>query len=756
MIDTAGFIKENYTQYNGDDKFLARPTERTIQIWSKVLKLIAKEQEKGILDLDVNTPSSILSHKPGYIDKENEIIIGLQTDKPLKRAIKPNGGIKLVQKAAEAYGYEIPSEIAEIYEKYRKTHNQGVFDAYDDEIRLLRSKHIIAGLPDNYARGRIIGDYRRVALYGTTKLIEHKQKWLEDNPVVTSGTQISESIRAREEITDQVKALNELTLMAKSYGHDISKPAKDSKEAVQWTYYSYLGAIKEQDGAAMSLGRLDAFFDIYFEKDLKTKKYTESQIQEIIDDFIIKLRIVRHLRHPEYNELFAGDPTWVTLCLGGTTIEGEHMVTKTSFRFLHSLTNLGPWSEPNITILWSDQLPPNWKKYCAKQSIASNSLQYENDDLMKPFYQDDYAIACCVSGMTIGKDMQFFGARANIAKALLLAINGGKDEPVYNFNGSDLNADGMEAEKLKIKEKGGTVIIPGIAELKNKETLDFDEVWQNFLEVLDWIAQRYARAMNIIHYMHDRYHYEALQMALHDEEVRRFMAYGFAGLSIVADSLSAIKYAKVHPIWGKDGIANDYKIDGQYPQFGNDDDRVDLIATEVVKQFITKLRKYKTYRKSIPTLSILTITSNVVYGKATGNTPDGRKSGTPFAPGANPMHQRDHTGAIASLNSVAKISYDDAQDGISNTFSIVPASLGKSLPNQIDNLVQILDGYFVGKQAHHLNVNVLNRETLIDAQKHPEKYPQLTIRVSGYAVWFNRLNKEQQDEVISRSFHTII
>ncbi len=776
-IDVADFIKSNYTQYNGDESFLTAATDRTLRIWKKLLELIDKEQEKGVLDIDTDTPSSITSHPPGYIDKDNEIIVGLQTDQPLKRSIKPNGGIKLVQKAAEAYGYAIPSKVTDVFEKYRKTHNQGVFDAYDDEIRLLRSKHVIAGLPDNYARGRIIGDYRRVALYGTDRLIEEKQKYLKENPVHTQGDHIAESIRNREEVTEQIKALVELTQMAASYGHDISKPAKDSLEAVQWTYYAYLGSIKEQDGAAMSLGRLDAFFDIYFTQDLREKIYTEEQLQEIVDDFTIKLRIARHLRHPEYNALFAGDPTWITLCLGGTTINGEHMVTKTSFRFLHSLTNLGPWSEPNITILWSEQLPASWKCYCAKQSIASNALQYENDDLMKPYYGDDYAIACCVSGMTIGKDMQFFGARANLAKALLLAINGGKDEPVYltvKQTRNKLKSDGMEAEKNNgqkkemlfecdtenvckvLKEQGGDIIIPDLPQLKNRELLSFDEVWEQYLIVLDWLAQRYARAMNIIHYMHDKYHYEALQMALHDDEVRRFMAYGFAGLSIVADSLSAIKYAKVYPQWDSKGVATDYKIEGEFPAFGNDDDRVDSIAVEVVRQFITSLRKYETYRYSIPTLSILTITSNVVYGKATGDTPDGRLSGTPFAPGANPMHQRDKNGAIASLNSVAKISYQDAQDGISNTFSIVPASLGKNEEERKRNLVQILDGYFIGKGAHHLNVNVLNKDTLLDAQKHPEKYPQLTIRVSGYAVWFNRLSKEQQDEVISRSFHASI
>lgn len=770
-IDLADFIKSNLTRYNGDESFLKPTTERTKAIWNKLLKLIEIDQKKGIYDLDVETPSSIISHKAGYIDKKNEIIVGLQTDEPLKRAIKPNGGIRFAQKASESYGYKIPDHIVEIFEKYRKTHNQGVFDAYDDEIRLLRSKHIIAGLPDSYGRGRIIGDYRRVALYGVDFLIEERQKFLKENPALTSVENVEESIRIREEVTDQIKALEQLKEMAKMYGYDISKPAKDSKEAVQWLYFAYLGAIKEQDGAAMSLGRVDAFLDIYFEHDLKKGIYKEEQIQEIVDDFIIKLRIARHLRHPEYNALFAGDPTWITMVLGGVDISGEHMVTKTAYRILHTLTNMGPWSEPNLTVLWSDQLPESWKKYCAKQSILSSSIQYENDDLMKPFYGDDYGIACCVSGMTIGKDMQFFGARANLAKALLLAINGGKDEPVYiktTFSDDEARSDGMEAEKKLnketafdcdkeyckvIQEKGGDIIIPNLEELQKNEYLDFDSVWRQYMQVLDWIAERYARAMNIIHYMHDKYHYETLEMALHDEKVRRFMAYGFAGLSIVADSLSAIKYAKVKPVLNYDGVAEDYIIKGDYPKFGNDDDRVDNIAVKVVENFIKMLRKYKTYRNSIPTLSILTITSNVVYGKATGSTPDGRESGTPFAPGANPMHKRDSHGAISSLNSVSKISYDDAQDGISNTFSIIPASLGKNLEEQKNNLVNILDGYFVGKGGHHLNVNVLNRETLIDAQKHPEKYPQLTIRVSGYAVWFNNLSKEQQDEVIARTFH---
>lgn len=732
-IDVRDFIQRNYKQYDSDESFLAPITDRTKKIWKKLLNLIEKEHEKGILDLDVNTPSTITSHKAGYIDKENEVIFGLQTDKPLKRAIKPNGGIRVVEKAAESYGYKIPDEVSDIYYKYRKTHNDGVFDAYTEEIRLLRSHHIITGLPDNYSRGRIIGDYRRLALYGTKRLIEDKEQYLRQSLQDTDA----ETIRGREEITDQIEALKAIELMAKDYGYDVSVPAKDSKEAVQWIYFGYLASVKEQDGAAMSLGRLDAFLDIYFEKDLDSRKYNEQQIQEFIDDFVIKLRIVRHLRAPEYNQLFAGDPTWVTLVLGGTGIDGRSMVTKTSFRFLHTLTNLGPAPEPNLTVLWGNDLPLDWKRYCAKQSIKSSSIQYENDDLMKPYYGDDYGIACCVSGMELGKEMQFFGARSNVAKVLLLTINGGKEEPVSGKHG----------------HKGGAVIIPGQRTLDKKEHLDFDEVWQLFVKNLDWLAERYVACMNIIHYMHDRYHYEASQMAFHDPNVKRNMAFGAAGLSVVADSLSAIKYAKVKPVWNKEGVAEGFEIKGDFPTFGNDDDRVDQIAIDVVKEFITALRRYKPYRNAYHTLSILTITSNVVYGKATGSTPDGRKSGEPFAPGANPMHGRDKNGAIASLNSVAKIPYKYCEDGVSNTFSIVPTALGKSDDEKVQNLVQMLDGYFIGKEGHHLNVNVFSRETLKDAQKHPELYPQLTIRVSGYAVLFNSLSKEQQDEVINRTFH---
>lgn len=733
-INVRDFIHHNYTPYNGDESFLAPATKRTQAIWQKVSDLIKKELEKGILDLDVTTPSTVASHGPGYIDKEKEVIVGLQTDAPLKRAIKPCGGIKLVQKAAEAYGYTIPEDIVEIFSKYRMTHNDAVFSAYTAEHRLLRKKHVITGLPDNYGRGRIIGDYRRVPLYGIDFLITEKKKDL----ATLTGDMTNERIHARWEVSEQIQALQDMKTMAQAYGCDISKPATDSKEAIQWLYFAYLAAVKQQDGAAMSMGHIDAFLDVYIEHDLKQGTYTEEQIQEMIDDFVIKLRIVRHLRPKEYDELFAGDPTWVTLVLGGNAKEGAHMVTKTSYRLLHTLTNLGPAPEPNLTVLWGANLPQAWKHYCAAQSILSSSIQYENDDLMRPCYGDDYGIACCVSGMSIGQDMQLFGARANLAKALLLAINGGREEPLSH----DL-AHGP----------GGDIIIPGMEPLNKTEHLSYDKVWPRFVKLLDWLAERYVQIMNVIHYMHDRYNYESSQMALHNTEVRRFMAFGAAGLSVVADSLSAIKYAKVKPVWSDKGIAERYEVEGEFPMFGNDDDRVDQIAIEVVQEFITALRRYPTYRNAIHTLSILTITANVVYGQSTGATPDGRESGVPFAPGANPMHGRDSNGAVASLNSVAKIPYDLCQDGISNTFSIVPKSLGKTMDQQVENLVQLHDGYFLGKNAHHLNVNVLNTDTLKDAQVHPEKYPQLTIRVSGYAVLFNRLSKKQQDEVIARTFH---
>ncbi|MEI6221926.1 MAG: formate C-acetyltransferase [bacterium] len=734
VVDVRDFVQKNYTPYDGNEAFLASATERTTKLWDDVCVLIREETKKGILDLDVTAPSSITSHRPGYLDKKNELIVGLQTDAPLKRAIKPNGGIRLVEMAAKAYGYEIPKHISEIYYKYRKTHNDGVFSVYTEEQRLLRKKSIITGLPDNYGRGRIIGDYRRVALYGTHFLIKEKKRVLRKLPREMND----ETLRVREEMSDQIKSLEDMHEMAAEYGYDISQPAKEGKEAVQWVYFAYLAAVKHQDGAAMSLGRIDQFLDVYFERDLKEKRYTEVQIQEIIDDFVIKLRIVRHLRPAEYNQLFAGDPTWVTATLGGTGIDGRGMVTKTAFRFLHTLENLGPAPEPNLTVLWGNLLPENWKKYCAKISIASSSVQYINDDLSKEYYGDDYGIACCVSGMTIGKDMQFFGARCNIAKALLMAINGGKEEPMPHEKAGDL---------------GGDTIIEGLQPLNQHEYLEYHEVWERFLTILDWLAERYVNTMNAIHYMHDKYNYESLEMALHDAHVRRFMAFGAAGMSVVADSLSAIKYAKVKPVWNANGVAERYEIQGDYPKYGNDDDRVDDIAVAVAREFYNALTRYRTYRDAIHTLSILTITSNVVYGNHTGATPDGRESGVAFAPGANPMHGRDTNGAIASLNSVAKLPYRYCQDGISNTFSIVPASLGKTSQGQVGNLVQLLDGYFVGKHAHHLNVNVLNREMLQDAQAHPEKYPQLTIRVSGYAVLFNKLNKNQQDEVIARTFH---
>ena len=734
-IDVRGFVQENYTPYDGDSSFLAPVTDRTKGVWDKLTELMKAELEKGILDLDFETPSTITSHAPGYIDQDNELIVGLQTDAPLKRAIKPLGGIRLVENAAEAFGYKVDPEVSKVFTDYRKTHNDGVFSAYTDEHKLLRRKHVITGLPDNYGRGRIIGDYRRLALYGADSLIAAKEQELE----ILTGAMDEQTIRLREEIFEQIKALNEMKELSQMYGMDVSQPATDVREAVQHIYFAYLSAVKQQDGAAMSMGRLDGFIDIFAERDLESGKYNESQIQEFIDDFVIKLRIVRHLRPPAYDELFAGDPTWVTLVLGGTGLDGRSMVTKTSFRFLHTLTNLGPAPEPNLTVLWGDKLPNNWKKYCAAQSIHSSAIQYENDDLMKPYYGDDYGIACCVSGMEIGREMQFFGARANMAKALLLAINGGREEPLTHVEGEEA--------------LGGDVVIKGMSSLANTEYLDFDEVWERFLWVIDWLAERYVNIMNVIHYMHDKYDYESAQMALHDMTVKRNMAFGMAGLSVVADSLSAIKHAKVRPVLNKRGVAERYEIEGEYPQYGNDDDSVDEIAVRVVKEFMHALRKYKTYRDSIHTLSILTITSNVVYGKATGATPDGRESGWPFAPGANPMHGRDTHGAVASLNSVAKIPYSYAKDGVSNTFSIVPDSLGKGLEEQQENLVQLMNGYFVGKNAHHLNVNVFHADTLRDAQQHPEKYPQLTIRVSGYAVLFNRLSKEQQDEVIARTFH---
>ncbi len=744
-INIKNFIDLNYTSYTGNDSFLSSTTDRTKKILDIVNNLVKKEKDKGgVLDIDTLIPSSITSHAPGYIDKENEIIFGLQTDQPLKRSIMPNGGIKLVERALESYGYRIDPKVHEIFTKYRKTHNDGVFSAYTDEIKLLRRKKVITGLPDNYGRGRIIGDYRRIALYGIDNLIIDKNNFFKN----ISEEMTEENIRLREEISEQIKALNELKEMASSYGFDISKPASDTKEAVQWIYFGYLAAAKQQDGAAMSIGRLDTFLDIYAQRDLETNRYNESQIQEIIDDFVIKLRVIRFLRTPEYDQLFAGGPNWVTLTLGGSTKENKPLVTKTSFRFLHTLTNLGSHPEPNLTVLWSKNLPTNWKMYCAKQSIKSCAIQYENDDIMQPYFEDDYAIACCVSAMRVGKDMQFFGARANLAKSLLLAINGGKEEPITHDVSKTMSDD--------VQHQGGDTIISNLSPLNETEYLEYDKVWERYIYVLDWLAKRYVNTLNVIHYMHDKYHYESIEMALHDGNVRRLMAFGIAGLSVAVDSLSAIKFAKVKPIWNSNGVAERYEVTGDFPKYGNDDPRVDIIAHQITNLFINLLRKYHTYRNSIPTLSVLTITSNVVYGNATGATPDGRGSGVPFAPGANPMHGRDFKGAISSLNSVSSIKYEDCMDGISNTFSIVPQSLGKTDIERQENLVQLMDGYFIEQKAHHLNVNVLDRQLLLDAQLHPEQYPQLTIRVSGYAVLFNSLNKEQQDEVIARTFHNSI
>lgn len=723
-IDVRDFIQKNYTPYDGDDSFLAGPTSKTLKLWGKVKELMKEERERGgIWDIDTHTISTITSHKPGYIDKDIEEIIGLQTDEPLKRAIMPFGGIRMVRSSLKAYNRPMDPEVENVF-KYRKTHNDGVFDAYTDEMKKARHTGIITGLPDAYGRGRIIGDYRRVALYGVDYLIE-KKKEAKKNYVFDIMN--SPVIRQREELSEQIKALEELKEMAASYGFDISRPAEDTKEAVQWLYFAYLAAVKEQNGAAMSLGRVSTFLDIYSERDLAEGRYTEEEIQEIVDHFVMKLRMVRFLRTPAYDELFSGDPTWVTESLGGIGLDGRHMVTKMTYRFLHTLTNLGPAPEPNMTVLWSPRLPENFKKFCAKLSIQTSSIQYENDDLMREKFGDDYGIACCVSAMRIGKQMQFFGARANLAKALLYAINGGKDE-IY-----------------------GEQVGPALAPITS-EYLDYDEVMKRFDETLEWLSKLYINTLNIIHYMHDKYCYERIEMALHDEEILRTSACGIAGLSVVADSLSAIKYAKVKPIRNENGLVVDYEIEGEYPAFGNNDPRVDEIAVNLVKTFMNKLSKHKTYRNSKPTMSILTITSNVVYGKKTGNTPDGRKYGEPFAPGANPMHKRDTKGCIASMASVAKLPYDYSEDGISYTFSIIPGALGKGDSERVGNLVNLMDGYFTDG-GHHININVLDKNVLLDAMDHPEKYPQLTIRVSGYAVNFIKLTREQQLDVINRTFH---
>ncbi|MBF8982077.1 formate C-acetyltransferase [Lutibacter sp. B2] len=724
-INVRDFIQKNYTPYEGDESFLSSSTEKTKKLFKEVSDLFKKEIEKnGTLDIDPKTISTIISHKAGYINKELEEIVGLQTDAPLKRAIMPFGGIKMMKDSCKAYGYELDKEIEETFSKYRKTHNQGVFDAYTPQIRLARKTGVITGLPDAYGRGRIIGDYRRVALYGVDRLIEDKE---EQSTSLEIDMMIEDTIRLREEIREQIKSLYELIEMGKIYGFDISKPAKDSKEAIQWTYLGYLAAVKEQNGAAMSIGRVTTFLDIYMERDLANGVYTEEELQEMMDHFVMKLRMVRFLRTPGYNELFSGDPNWVTEVIGGMGVDGRTLVTRASYRILHTLYNLGSAPEPNLTILWSKDLPETFKKYCAKVSIDTSSIQYENDDLMKTYWGDDYGIACCVSAMRIGKQMQFFGARANLAKVLLYAINGGVDE------------------------KLGVQVAPKFEPITS-EYLEYDEVMEKFDRLMDWLAKLYVNALNVIHYMHDKYSYEKLEMALHDKDVLRTMACGIAGLSVVADSLSAIKYAKVKVVRNENGIATEFEIEGEYPAFGNDDDRVDDIAKNVVKTFMNKIRKCPTYRNSLPTMSILTITSNVVYGKKTGSTPDGRKAGEPFAPGANPMHKRDMKGAVASMNSVAKLPYKHSEDGISYTFSIVPNALGKTKEDQKNNLAGLLDGYFI-QNGHHMNVNVFDRETLIDAMDHPEKYPQLTVRVSGYAVNFIKLTREQQMDIINRTFH---
>ncbi|MBE6755310.1 MAG: formate C-acetyltransferase [Ruminococcaceae bacterium] len=724
-INVRDFIQVNYTPYEGDSSFLAGPTKRTEELMNKLNTLLTVEKQYGgVLDIDTTTVSSLTSYSPGYLDKEKEIIVGLQTNRPLKRGVNPFGGIRMARQACAAYGYKLSDKIENEFQ-FRTTHNDGVFRAYSEEMRMARKSSIITGLPDAYGRGRIIGDYRRVALYGIDRLIEEKKK---DKARIAKDESMNfATVRQLEELFQQITFLGKMKEMAEMYGFDISRPAETAKEAVQWLYFGYLAAIKEQNGAAMSLGRTATFIDIYIERDLKSGVLTEEEAQEIMDDFVMKLRMARHLRTPEYNELFGGDPMWITEAVGGMGEDGRTLVTKNSYRVLNTLYNLGSAPEPNLTILWSEKLPENFKNFCAKLSIDTDSIQYENDDVMRPIYGDDYAIACCVSAMKVGKQMQFFGARCNLAKLLLLTLNGGYDTTsgIHIGPQKDVMAD---------------------------EVLDFDKVKERFDEYVEWLMKLYVNTMNVIHYMHDKYAYEKSQMALHDTDVERFMAFGVAGLSVITDSLSAIKFAKVKPIRNEDGYIVDFETEGEFPKYGNDDDRVDLIARDLAHQVITELRKTPTYRNAIHTLSVLTITSNVAYGKKTGATPDGRKKGEPFAPGANPMHNREENGALASLNSVAKISYDDCRDGISNTFSITPDALGKDDESKTSNLVHVLDGYF-RKCAHHINVNVLNRETLMDAYEHPENYPNLTVRVSGYAVNFVKLSREQQKEVISRTFH---
>jgi len=724
-INVRDFIQLNYKEYKGDSSFLEKATERTDGLRKKLDALLALERQSGgVLDIDTSTVSSLTSYSPGYIDKENELIVGMQTNRPLKRGVNPFGGMRMARQACEAYGYKLSPKIEEEF-KYRTTHNDGVFRAYTDEMRRARKCHVITGLPDAYGRGRIIGDYRRVALYGVDRLIEEKTK---DKEALSGKMFDNDTVRLSEELYQQIAFLGYMKEMAAMHGFDISEPARNTLEAVQWTYFAYLASIKEQNGAAMSLGRVSTFFDIYIERDLATGDITEVRAQEIIDDFVMKLRIARHLRTPEYNELFGGDPMWITEAVGGMGEDGRTLVTKSSFRILNTLYDLGAAPEPNLTILWSESLPEPFKRFCAKVSCDTDSLQYENDDIMRPIYGDDYAIACCVSAMRVGKQMQFFGARCNLAKLLLIALNGGYDETSKVHIGPQLPV--MDREKL-----------------------DFDEVMERYDIYIKWMSRLYVNTMNVIHYMHDKYAYEKTQMALHDTDVERFMAFGVAGLSVVADSLSAIKYASVRPIKNEDGYITEFDTQGSFPKYGNDDDRVDLIAKDMTHRMITELRKTPAYKNAVHTLSVLTITSNVMYGKNTGATPDGRARSMPFAPGANPMHGREENGALASLNSVAKLSYDDCRDGISNTFSVTPDTLGRNEEERVDNLVSLLTGYF-RKKAHHINVNVLNRETLMKAYEDPDSYPNLTIRVSGYAVNFNKLSREQQREVISRTFHT--
>jgi len=725
-IDVRDFIMHNFSPYVGNENFLSEPTEATNELWEQVMDLTKQERDNGgVLDMDTEIVSTITSHGPGYLNKNKEKIVGFQTDKPFKRSLQPFGGIRMAVGSAESYGFKVDEQIEHIFTDYRKTHNQGVFDAYTPEMRAARRAGIITGLPDAYGRGRIIGDYRRVALYGVDRLIEGKK---EDLTIIGgNGVMSDDVIRDREETTEQIRALNELKELANSYGYDISDPANNANEAFQWLYFGYLAAIKEQNGAAMSLGRVSTFLDIYIERDLQNGILTEEEAQELVDHFVMKLRLVKFARTPDYNELFSGDPTWVTESIGGIATDGTPLVTKNSFRFLHTLDNLGPAPEPNLTVLWSEKLPDKFKRYCAKVSIQTSSIQYENDDIMRDIYGDDYGIACCVSAMAIGKQMQFFGARANLAKALLYAINGGIDEMSFAQVG------------------------PAYAPITS-DYLNYDEVMEKYDHMLDWLAGLYVNTLNIIHYMHDKYSYERIEMALHDRNILRTMACGIAGLSVVTDSLSAIKHAKVKTIRNEDGYVVDFEIEGDFPKYGNNDNQVDDIAVDLVKTFMNKIKQHKTYRDSEPTQSVLTITSNVVYGKKTGNTPDGRKAGEPFAPGANPLHGRDKKGALASLSSVAKLPYDYSLDGISNTFSIVPKALGKDEDTQKSNLAGMLDGYAV-KGGHHLNINVFDRETLLDAMEHPEEYPQLTIRVSGYAVNFIKLTREQQIDVINRTFH---